>query len=138
MLWVRLLAHSSLVCWNKLRVIIKITNTMKFLHWFILAIAIGVSAYLIPGVTVTPLGALVLAVVLGLINVFIKPLIFLLTLPINILTLGIFSLVINALLVILASAVVPGFSVAGFWPAFWFSIIFSLISTLFGVSYSKE
>ena len=104
----------------------------KILHWIVSAIAIGIAAYLIPGVMVTPVGALVLAVVLGLINVFIKPLIFILTLPINILTLGLFSLVINALLVILASSIVPGFSVAGFWPAFWFSIIFSLINMVFG------
>ncbi len=106
----------------------------KILHWIVSAIAIGIAAYLIPGVMVTPVGALVLAVVLGLINVFIKPLIFILTLPINILTLGLFSLVINALLVILASSIVPGFSVAGFWPAFWFSIIFSLINMVFGSS----
>jgi putative membrane protein len=86
---------------------------------------------------VTPIGALVLAVVLGLINVFIKPIVFLLTLPLNILTLGIFSLVINALFVMIASYIVPGFAVFGFWPAFWFAIIFSLINALFGVSYNK-
>jgi putative membrane protein len=110
---------------------------MKLLHWIISAIAIIISAYLIPGVIVTPLGALVLAVVLGLINVFIKPIVFLLTLPLNILTLGIFSLVINALFVMLASSIIPGFLVSGFWPAFWFAIIFSLINALFGVKYRE-
>lgn len=111
---------------------------MKILQWFISAVAIIITAYLLPGVMVTPVGALVLAVVLALINIFIKPVIFLLTLPINILTLGIFSLVINAVLVMVASSVVPGFSVAGFWPAFWFAIIFSLINALFGAGDKKE
>jgi putative membrane protein len=111
---------------------------MKLLHWIISAIAIIISAYLIPGVIVTPLGALVLAVVLGLINVFIKPVVFLLTLPLNILTLGIFSLIVNALFIMLVSNIIPGFSVSGFWPAFWFAIIFSLINALFGVSYREN
>ena len=111
---------------------------MKLIHWFVSALAIIIAAYLIPGVVVTPVGALVLAVVLGLINVFIKPIVFLLTLPLNIITLGIFSLVINALFVILASYVVPGFAVAGFWPAFWFSIIFSLVNSFFGVEYRSH
>ena len=104
-----------------------------FIHWLVSAVAIGVAAYLIPGVTVTVLGALVLAVVLGLINLLIKPLIFILTLPLTIITLGLFSLVINALLIMLASWLVPGFSVAGFWPAFWFALILSLINWLFGI-----
>ncbi len=110
---------------------------MKVLHWFISAIAIIITAYLIPGVIVTPVGALVLAVVLGIINVFIKPVVFLLTLPLNILTLGIFSLVVNASFIMIASSIVPGFFVSGFWPAFWFAIIFSLINALFGVKYHE-
>lgn len=91
------------------------------------------AAYLLPGVEVTLIGALVLAVVLGLINIFIKPLIFVLTLPLTIVTLGLFSLVINALLVMLAAYVVPGFLVAGFWPAFFFAILLSLINAVFGI-----
>ncbi len=105
---------------------------MKLLtHLFVSAIAIIVTAYLLPGATVTPLGAIVLAVVLGIINIFIKPLVKIITLPLTIITLGLFSLVINALFIILASSVVPGFSVAGFWTAFWFSIILSLVNALF-------
>ncbi len=100
-------------------------------HLFVSAIAIVVTAYLLPGATVTLLGAIVLAVVLGIINIFIKPLVKIITLPLTILTLGLFSLVINALFIILASNVVPGFSVAGFWTAFWFSIILSLVNALF-------
>lgn len=105
---------------------------MRFLfHWILAAIAIGIAAYLIPGVTVTPLGAVVLAVVLGVINTFIKPVISLLTLPITILTLGIFSLIVNALLIMLAGAIVPGFMVAGFWAAFLFAFLLMLVNAFF-------
>lgn len=104
---------------------------MLFLHWLVSAIAIAIAAYLIPGVAVTPIGTLVLAVVLGIINVFLKPIIGLLTLPINIVTLGLFSLVVNALLIMLAGAIVPGFVVSGFWAAFFFSIVVSVVSAFF-------
>lgn len=106
---------------------------MTIVQWLISAVAILIAAYLIPGVKVTLVGALVLAVVLALINIFIKPFIVLLTLPLNILTLGLFSLVINAFLVLLAGAIVPGFAVGGFWNAFLFSIVLSLITAVFGV-----
>ncbi len=106
---------------------------MPFLHWIITAIAILLTAYLLPGVDVTILGAIVLAVVLALINLFVKPIVGLLTLPINIVTLGLFSLVVNALLIMLAALVVPGFTVEGFWPAFFFSIVLSLITAVFGI-----
>lgn len=105
---------------------------MTLIHWVVSALAILVAAYLLPGVDVTLIGALVLAIVLALINIFLKPLITLLTLPINIVTLGLFSLVINALLILLAAAVVPGFSVDGFWTALFFSILLALINWLFG------
>jgi putative membrane protein len=104
---------------------------MTFFHWLVLVIAILIAAYLVPGVHVTLIGALVLAVVLGLVNVFIKPIIGLLTLPINILTLGISWLVINALIIMLLAYLVPGFGVSGFWAAFFFSIVLSLINALF-------
>ncbi len=105
---------------------------MTIIHWLVSAGAILLGAYLIPGVDATIIGALVAAVVIALINVFLRPIIMLLTLPINIVTLGLFSLVINALLVMLASAVVPGFSIATFWDAFIFSIVISLVNWLFG------
>lgn len=104
------------------------------IHWIISAIAIGVAAYLIPGVHVaTVLAALILAVVLGIINAFFKPIINLITLPINIVTLGLFSLVVNALLIMLAGMVVPGFTVDGFWPAFFFAIVLALVSAVLGM-----
>jgi putative membrane protein len=105
---------------------------MTLIHWIVSALAILVAAYLLPGVDVTLIGALVLAIVLALINIFLKPLITLLTLPINIVTLGLFSLVINALLILLAAAIVPGFSVDGFWTALIFSILLAVINWLFG------
>ncbi len=111
---------------------------MSIIHWLISALAIIIAAKLIPGISVTLVGALILAVVLGLINVFLKPVIFLLTLPINILTLGLFSLIVNALLVMLAGSIVPDFSVSGFWPAFFFSIIVSLVTMLFGLGFKKD
>lgn len=100
-------------------------------HWVLAAVAIGIAAYLIPSVTVTPIGALVLAIVLGIIHTFIKPVISLLTLPITILTLGIFSLVVNALFVLLAALIVPGFSVGGFWSALLFAIVLSFVNAFF-------
>lgn len=111
---------------------------MTIIHWITSALAIIVASMLVPHVSVTLVGALILAIVLGIINLFIKPIIFILTLPINILTLGLFSLVINALLIMLAGKIVPGFAVGGFWPAFFFSIIVSLVTTLFGVGFKKE
>jgi len=110
---------------------------MIFLHLFISALAIIITSYLIPGTGVTLVGALVLAVVLGIINIFIKPVVKIITLPINILTLGIFSLIINALFIIFADKIVPGFHVGGFWPAFWFSIVLSLINAFFGLFHKK-
>lgn len=100
-------------------------------HWVLAALAIGIAAYLIPGVGVTVLGAFVLAIVLGIIHTFIKPVITLLTLPITILTLGLFSLVVNALFVLLAALIVPGFTVTGFWSALLFVIVLSLVNAFF-------
>jgi putative membrane protein len=104
-------------------------DKMIFLiHWLITTIAILISAYLLPGVTVKGFfAALVTALVLGLINTFIRPILLILTLPINILTLGLFTFVINALLILLTSAVVPGFYVRNFWWALLFSFVLSLI-----------
>ncbi len=98
-------------------------------HWLIATLAIMVAAWLIPGVTVSSVfAAFVAALVLGFINMFIRPVIIILTLPINIFTLGLFTLVINALLVQLASFIVPGFGVAGFGSALLFSIVLWVVN----------
>ncbi len=99
------------------------------LKWLISAGAILLSAYLITGVTVASFWtAIWIALFLGLINIIIKPFLIILTLPINILTLGLFTFVINAILVLLASSVIKGFEVSGFWVAMLFSIVLSVIS----------
>lgn len=102
-----------------------------FLQWAISAIAIGIAAYLVPGATVTLWGAVILAVVLGALNLFIRPILILLTLPITILTLGLFTLVINAFLVWLASLVVPGFSIGSFWWALLFAVVLAIVNFVF-------
>jgi putative membrane protein len=105
---------------------------MKILfQWFISAIAIVIAAYIVPGTEVTLTGALIAAVVLGALNLFIRPILVILTLPITIITLGLFSLVINALLVMLASAIVPGFIIPGFWAAFFFALVLSIVNWVF-------
>jgi putative membrane protein len=98
------------------------------INWLIMTVAVIVSAYILPGVTLAGFGAaLMVALALGLLNVFIKPLLLILTLPINILTLGLFTLVINALIIMMVSAIVPGFKVSGFWYSMLFSIILSVV-----------
>lgn len=99
-----------------------------FINWLLMAIAVFVAANILPGVALTGVWAAVLvALVLGLLNLFIKPLLLILTLPINILTLGLFTLVINALIIMMASAIVPGFKVDGFWYSMLFSVVLSVI-----------
>ena len=110
---------------------------MTLIHLIATIIAILIGAYLVPGIGITLIASLVLAVVLGIINLFFKPIIRLLTLPLNILTLGIFSLFVNAGLILLASYIVPDFTVASFWSAFLFSIVVSLVSTFLGLLFKK-
>lgn len=102
-----------------------------FFHWFVLALAIIIAAYIVPNVSVTLAGALIAAVVLGALNLFIRPILMVLTLPINVVTLGLFSVVINAFLVMLASLLVPGFFIGGFWAALLFAFTLSVINWVF-------
>ncbi|MDX2479470.1 MAG: phage holin family protein [Desulfuromusa sp.] len=100
-----------------------------FLRWFILTAAIIVSAYLFPGIEISGFGtALFAAVVLGILNAFFRPILIILTLPINILTLGLFTFVINAFLLMMTSGVIGGLHVAGFGSALLGSLIISLVS----------
>ena len=101
------------------------------IHWIVSALAIVLTAYLLPGAHVDGIvAALILAVVLGIINAFLRPLLIMLTLPITLLTLGLFTLVINGLLVMLAASVVPGFAVDSFWWALAFSIVLAIVSAV--------
>jgi putative membrane protein len=102
-------------------------------HWVICAFALALTTWILPGVRVTsPLALLAAALVLGLLNALLKPVLVLLTLPITVLTLGLFDLVLNAALVALAAALVPGFVVSGFGAALLGALILSLLSTLLG------
>lgn len=105
---------------------------MKLLiHWLLSALAVMIAAYLLKGIAVDSFFvALVVAVVLGALNMVIKPILVVLTLPINILTLGLFTLVINALIVMLADKLTPGFSVASFWWALGFSLVLSAVNAM--------
>lgn len=109
------------------------------LKWLVSTVAVMLTSYLLPGVTLTGFwAALWTALFLGLVNAFIKPLLVLLTLPINIVTLGLFTFVINAALILLASSVVKGFFVEGFWVALLFSVILSLFNYLANTIFSKD
>jgi putative membrane protein len=91
--------------------------------------AVAASAYLLPGVHVTGFWtALGVAVVLGIVNALILPLLLLITLPINILSLGLFSFVIIALMVLLVGKIVPGFTVDSFWWALVFALVLAIIN----------
>ena len=107
---------------------------MRFLvKWVIYALAIGIVAYILPGVSLDGVfAALVTAMVLGLANGFVRPVLFFFTLPLTILTLGLFIFVLNALMVLLAAAIVPGFTVAGFWWAVLFSLVLSVVIFFLG------
>jgi putative membrane protein len=99
-----------------------------FITWLTSTAAVLISAWLIPGVSVSGFWAgLLVALVLGIVNAVVRPFLLILTLPINILTLGFFTLVINALMVLLVEAIIPGFIVSSFWIAFIFSVILSVI-----------
>ena len=103
------------------------------IHWLVIALALWVTAYVLPGVSVDSTQALAIAaIVLGLVNALIRPVLTILTLPITILTLGLFYLVINGLTFLLASKLVPGFHVGGFWWAVLGALLVSIISSFVG------
>lgn len=100
-------------------------------NWIISALAIILASQYVPGFHVNSFTtALIVAVVLGIINTLIKPIILILTLPINILTLGLFTFVINALLLLLVARFVPGFTIDGFIPALVGAVILWLINVI--------
>ena len=106
-------------------------NMKLFFHWIISVIVICIAAYLVPGVSITLTGAIIAAVVLGALNLFVRPVLLLLTLPITVITLGLFSLVVNAFLVLLTAYLVPGFAVAGFWTALIFALVIAVLNGVF-------
>ena len=101
------------------------------LRWLLFALAIIFVAWRVPGIDVDNFqSAMLVTVIIALINIFIRPLIVFITLPINILTLGLFTLVINALLFMLAGYVAPGVEVDGFLSAFLGSVVLSFLGLI--------
>jgi putative membrane protein len=102
-------------------------------HWAVVAIGLAAAAYLVPGVTLSSGVALAVgALVLGFVNAVVRPVITILTLPLTVVTLGLFYFVVNAAAFGLAAALVPGFSVASFWAALFGAFIVSLVSWFIG------
>jgi len=109
------------------------------IRWLVLTAAILAASYMLQGISVTSFwSALAAAAILGVLNVILRPIILILTLPVNILTLGLFTFVINAVLLMMVSGLIPGFDVRGFWPALWGSIIISVVSWLLTVFISDR
>ncbi|PIR76925.1 MAG: hypothetical protein COU30_05250 [Candidatus Magasanikbacteria bacterium CG10_big_fil_rev_8_21_14_0_10_38_6] len=103
------------------------------LRWIINAGALLGIAYMFSGIEVQGFyAALITALILGLINAVVRPVILFLTLPLNVLTLGLLTFVINGLLFWFVSTVVKGFEVTGFWPAFWGAIAMSVVGIVTG------
>ncbi len=95
------------------------------------ALAVFILAHVLNGVTVNGyLGAIIVAVVLAVLNILVKPLLIIFTLPVTIMTLGLFLLVINALIILLADKLVDGFGVSSFWTALLFSILLSILQSI--------
>ncbi len=114
-------------------------NSMNILVKILLSsIAVIIASYLLPGVYVDDfITAVIIAVLLSLLNATVKPLLIILTIPITLFTFGLFLLVINALIILMASAIVPGFVVDNFWWALIFSFVLSIINALL-TDLSKE
>ena len=106
---------------------------MKFLAQLIIsALAVIITSLILPGVHInSPLTGVIVAAVLAVLNAIIKPILVILTIPITVITLGLFLLVINAAIILLASYLVDGFNVQNFWTALFFSIILSLVTSVF-------
>lgn len=103
-------------------------------HWLIVAIALGVTTWIVPGVHIASLAALaVAAIVLGFVNALVRPVLVVLTLPVTLLTLGLFYLVINGAAFALAAAIVPGFHVDSFGWAILGALVVSLVSGFIGL-----
>lgn len=107
--------------------------TYFLLHWGIIALSLWVASQVFRGIRFADTASLIVsALLLGFANAIVKPLLILLTLPLTVLTFGLFLLVINALMILLVSKLVTGFSVSGFWTAFFASIFIAVLSFLIG------
>jgi putative membrane protein len=104
------------------------------IHTIVVAIAVWVATEVVSGVSTSGIVPLaIMAVVLGLVNAIVRPILVVLTLPLTVLTLGLFYFVINGVAFALAAALVPGFDVAGLWPAILAGLVVSIVSWLIGM-----
>jgi len=103
------------------------------IQWLVIALALWVTAYILPGVHVESTQALAIAaIVLGLVNALVRPILTILTLPVTILTLGLFYLLVNGFAFFLATKLVPGFSTSSYWWAVLGALVVSIISSFVG------
>jgi putative membrane protein len=110
-----------------------------FIRWLILTLSILAAAYLLEGIEVRSfISAFFAAAALGVLNAFFRPILLLLTLPINLLTLGLFTFVVNALMLMMTSGIISGFQVQGFWSAVFGSLVISVVSWLLTSVVSDE
>jgi putative membrane protein len=105
-----------------------------FIEWILKTLTLLVTAYLVPGFMIDSyLTALIVAIVLSVLNILLKPVLIILTLPFNIMTLGLFTFVINAVLLYIASQIVRGFHIESFFTAIVAAIVITLVSSLLNV-----
>jgi putative membrane protein len=102
-------------------------------------VAVFLAGYIIPGIRVDTAGAgIAAAMLLALLNAILRPILYMVSIPLIILSLGLFTVVINALLLELVAWLVQGFHVNGFWPAFWGAVVISVVSTILNLWVSGE
>jgi putative membrane protein len=113
--------------------------TTFLIHWAITAASLWLASLIFKGIKFDSGGALAIsALLLGFVNAIVRPLLWILTLPLTLITFGLFLLVINALMMILVSKIVKGFRISGFWTAFFASIFVSLVSIAIGAAVSTH
>jgi putative membrane protein len=109
------------------------------LHWGITALSLWIASLIFKGLKFDKVSSLVIAaLLLGLANAIVRPLLIILTLPLTLITFGLFILVINALMILLVAKLVKGFTVSSFWTAFFASIVISLLSIAIGAAVSQD
>ena len=112
--------------------------TRLLVKWFICSVSLAVAAWMIQGITIRNGWVLLFAaLVVGFLNAFLRPILILLTLPLNILTLGFFTFVINAAMILFTAKIVGGFSVDGFWTAFLAAIVMSIVGFLLNIFFTE-
>ena len=109
------------------------------IRFAVTGVAVFIAAEVIPGIRIETIGAgVAAAILLALLNAVVRPILYFFSIPFIILTLGLFMIVINALLLQLVSGLVKGFHITGFWPSFWGGVVISLISTVLNLWVSEQ